>query len=546
MQTSLQELFTIIEKKAVVHRKNGLHIAASIDGTSMPWILDFRSILLDASTLTHIAELFWDAYGDVFPFQVGGVETASLPILAAIALKGQERGTPIDAFYIRKSRKPEGLQKIIEGTFSNAPVILVDDLMNSGGTFLRQIKVVESEGRRVQGLFTLVRFKDQDRYTFLQEKNIQFVSLFTIGDFGLIDGHVHEHIDHTIFSPIWKVQHGKPNYFYRIPKSAPLADSEHVYFGTDDGAMRAVRQSDGSEIWNYKILGLGASGKTIFSSPALFENTLYFGAYDGNFYALDKTTGRKKWIYMDADWIGSSPCVAEDLELVFVGLEYGLWKKQGGIVALDARTGKKVWEQISMPEYTHGSPAYSKKYNAVAVGSNDGRVYLFRASDGTLLWTAQTQGEVRASLAFDEKRGYLVFGSFDGGIHVLHVKDGSVAFVLPTGVGIYSTPLVYGNHVYVAGLDKKMYCINLNTFNVEWTYTTRGRLFASPNMANGHLYIGSNDGRLYELDPLRGKPTGFFQTTERITNKVAYNKETGRFFLLTYANELYCLERKTA
>jgi len=82
--------------------------------------------------------------------------------------------------------------------------------------------------------------------------------------------------------------------------------------------------------------------KLIFSSPCLVENKyICFGAYDGNLYLLDKETSKRKWVFMEADWIGSSPCHAKDLDLIFVGMEYGLWKKQGGVTAIYADTGEK-------------------------------------------------------------------------------------------------------------------------------------------------------------------------------------------------------------
>jgi hypothetical protein len=49
---------------------------------------------------------------------------------------------------------------------------------------------------------------------------------------------------------------------------------------------------------------------------------------------------------------------------------------------------------------------------------------------------------------------------------------------------------------------------------------------------------------MYELEAKSGKVISKFQTTERITNKVVYNPVTKRYFLSTYANEIYCLEKK--
>ena len=174
---------------------------------------------------------------------------------------------------------------------------------------------------------------------------------------------------------------------------------------------------------------------------------------------------------MEADWVGSSPAIAPDLNLLFIGLEFGLFKKRGGVAAINMETGEKVWE-YSMPEFTHGSPAYSKKYGVVVIGSNDGVAYAFRAKDGKLIWNIKTGGPIKASPAFDDKRGSVAFGSFDGNAYIARVSDGKIINTIPTGTDIYSTPLVHGDRMYVASLDKKIYCVNLDTFNTEWSFLT--------------------------------------------------------------------------
>ena len=92
-------------------------------------------------------------------------------------------------------------------------------------------------------------------------------------------------------------------------------------------------------------------------------------------------------------------------------------------------------------------------------------------------------------------------------------------------------------------MDKRLYCIDALTGVLLWKFETEGRIFSSPTIIDGKIYCGSNDGKLYEIDAQTGIMSGFRQVTERITNKIAHNEKTKRFFLLTFANELYCLEK---
>lgn len=522
---------------------------ANPDGTESAWLFDFRRVLLQGDTLDLVGELFWEKCGKSYPFQIGGMEVAGIPLITGFALKLRGKGKPANAFFIRKSRKKTGLLRMIEGVVTEEKIVLVDDLLNSGKSFIRQVEVLESLGKKVDTVFAVLRFRDLPYYAYFHERGIKVVSLFELNDFK--DSlELKNQVDKEKtpvpmpFHPEWYAKSEKPNYFYVVPKSAPALDEARVYFGSDSGDFWALSQMDGAVAWKYKV-GFGAGGKYILSSPLVYEDSVYFGAYDGNFYCLDRKTGKKRWIFMEADWVGSSPCVASDLGLIFIGLEFGLWKKRGGIAAIEAETGKKKWE-YAMPGLTHSSPAYSREHGIVVCGCNDFSVYALDAKSGKLLWSFETGGEIKESFAFDEKRGFVCFGSFDSHLYILKTRTGELVHKIKTNEAIYSTPLVHGDFAYVASLDKNMYCINVDTGAIVWTFATKGRIFASPEIIDDKLYIGSNDGRLYELDVATGKNTAFFQATERIVNKIAYNKETKRIFLPTFANEIYCLSKKAA
>jgi outer membrane protein assembly factor BamB/orotate phosphoribosyltransferase len=519
-------------------------------GKPMRWIFDFRPLLL-TNAIDTVCELFWRQLEDAGPFQVGGLETAAITLVTGMVLKGKEKNVTVKGFYVRKSRRKDGLQRSIEGDVSEEKIILVDDALNSGKSIMRQIKVLDEIGKKVSMICSIIRFRDESFYEEFHKRGIKIFSLFTLDDFPQSGGMEafaktvvtqHVSVPKTYFDIEWKFASDNPSYFRILPKSALAIDDKRVYFGADNGYLWALNQSDGSLAWSFKTL-YGADGKRIFSSPAISNGIVYFGAYDGNFYALDAETGKKKWIYMEADWIGSSPCVAEDLGVVFVGLEFGLWKKQGGLVALDLKTGDKKWRQ-DVETMVHSSPAYSKKLGIVVVGSTEGKVYAFEAKSGKPLWTFTSEKAVRAGLAFDDKRGLVVFGSEDKCIYIVSARSGEVMHRIETLEPVYSTPLIHDGVLYFGILDKRMLCVDLDSGKINWEFWAMSRIFSTSVIVDGKLYFGSNDGRLYELDPTTGKEMGYFQATERIVNKIAYNPSTKRFFVPTYANEIYCLTKK--
>lgn len=506
------------------------------------WIFDFRSVVLTPEWLNAYAEEFWERYADRLPFQVGGMETAAIPLVTAIVMKGIERGTPVNGFYIRKSRDRDGLMKKIEGTLTDDSVILVDDLINSGGSFFKQLKVLEESGRKVTDIFAVLGFRAMGAYRELTERNVNINYLFTLEDFALPlqESHAPE-LQKSILEEAWKFSAGHPSFEWVVQKSAPAIDATNVYFGTDAGTFFALRQSDGTVAWQFDIEA-HPPGKGIFSSPALHRDTVYFGAYDGAVYALDASSGKKKWAYTDADWIGSSPALAPDLDLLFIGLEFGLFRKRGGIAALDMKTGKRVWQDRTSA-LTHGSPLYIREENLVVIGSNDGIAYAYDAKTGEKRWQYATGGDIKTRPAYDANRRLVLVPSMDSKLYALDGKNGAVRWACQTGAGIYSNPLVRDHDVLVASLDKSLYAITLDDGKRRAQFQTQGRIFASPSVADGALWIGSNDGRLYELDPVSLKSHGHHQFTERIVNAVAYNPATKRLFVATVANELVALSR---
>jgi outer membrane protein assembly factor BamB len=76
-------------------------------------------------------------------------------------------------------------------------------------------------------------------------------------------------------------------------------------------------------------------------------------------------------------------------------------------------------------------------------------------------------------------------------------------------------------------------------------FETNGRIFGSPVIIGDSVFIGSNDGRLYEIDMESGRSHGYFQASERLMSKVTHNDSTRRIFARTVANELYCLRKLT-
>lgn len=561
----LQQLERLIEAKVFVQNKNE-PIANHVDPEG--WIFDFRRILMRGSSANLVADIFFEHFKDRYPFQLGALEIAGVPLVTSLMNKFYTKGhEDINAFFIRKSRKKTGLLRMIEGEVMDQPrtIILVDDIINSGNSFWRQIEILEELGYKVDTVWSILRFRDNDHYTRFYNRGISVESLFELDVFtNALGERIHnlppksETVTPMPFKAEWVFRSKNPSLEWVVAKSQPTLDTQKIYFGADNRTFWAVNQSDGAVAWQYEV-GRRSKKKAIFSNPALYHHSVIFGAYDGNVYSLDARTGAPQWIFMEADWVGSSPAIAPELELVFIGLEYGLIGKRGAVVALDVHTGKPVWIDRSHQGLTHGTPYYLTSQQAVAIGSNDGKVRLHDARSGEKLWTFTTfggaqgnnvevtgfgAGDIKESFAYSSEHDYLMFGSVDSFFYILKRDTGHLVAHFKCDFGIYSTPHLHQNKVYFTSTDKHIRCVNLDTLELVFARNVDNtRIFSSPTVINNRLYVGTNAGRLHELDPETGEQLGYFQTLERITNSVVHNATSDKYFLPTFANEIIALKR---
>jgi len=525
-----------IQQRAFFSSRSGDEIAQRGSGSRNGWLFDFRALILEPRWLNSYAEFFWERYPDKLPFQVAGIESTGIALVAAIIMKSVERGISVNGIFLRKERKNDGRMRIIEGTPTNEPVIIVDDIINSGRSLEKQYGALADAGLTVAGAFAVLSFRDPSHYRI---GTADITTLFTTDDFRLtLSAHTPPNGAETALSILWRVSSGKPNFNWEGPKSAPLYTDGTIYFGTDDGTFYALSSNDGSERWHFQV-GRTPKGKGILSTAKRHDGKLYFGAYDGTVYALDAKNGTCLWRFHGAEWVGSSPALVPKHNLLFIGLEHGLFRRHGGIVALDMRTGTRVWEQ-RMPEFTHSSPCAIPKERSVIIGGNEQTLYSFGLKDGQELWRFQMSGNVKAAAAYDPKRRRIFAGDLAGSLYSLDARTGTCTFSRTLGP-VYSTPLISGDTVYISSLDKCLYAFDTENGDERWRFETRGRMYAPPVIIGDSLWVGATDGRLYELDPQTGAERSSFQASERIVNAPATDGQ--HIFLLTAAHELYCLER---
>ncbi len=334
---------------------------------------------------------------------------------------------------------------------------------------------------------------------------------------------------------LWTFETGGP------VSSSPLAFEGKVYVGTHDGLVCIDAQS-GKKVWLYSVAG-GCK-----SSPGILNGVVYVGSEDKKLHAVNAETGEKVWT-----------CSANNKVASSVALGYGLaWI--GNAQGVDLATGKIVWDTqfqkkgavlFVRNDGTFASPSLAEKHlifpgfagAAIEIsrckgngstweGENtcaldDGVIYSINSAAGGNLKPATFQSKKYVGGSGTTLDGHILTKDVSVRTialsspavwkgHVIACNDGGELVILSTkGRGkrlfdvqldgaIRSSPSVSEDGVIIVGSNGSgkggfINAIDVQTGEVLWRVPAGDKVESSACLANGVIYIGSHDGKVYAL-----------------------------------------------
>lgn len=111
---------------------------------------------------------------------VGGLTLGADPVAYAIAVASCDAPPPVHAFTVRKAVKAHGAGRRIEGCFEpGAAVVVVEDVITTGGSALEAARVVGEEGGTVLGVLAVVD-RDEGGVAALQAAGLATEALVSV------------------------------------------------------------------------------------------------------------------------------------------------------------------------------------------------------------------------------------------------------------------------------------------------------------------------------------------------------------------------------
>jgi len=267
-----------------------------------------------------------------------------------------------------------------------------------------------------------------------------------------------------------------------------------------------LNASTGALVWKNALPAMGES------SPLLYNGNLYVTSGDPvqgteatTLYCLNPATGATNWTVPSVGSV-SSPLIYNNMLITYSG---------SALKALNpASSGSQLWSTTLTAgggNYDFGSPAAADGNIYMCTGKT-GHVFCIQASNGAKLWEkAPGYSALYSTPAISNGSVYIVasadwFGQPTGGALIkMDGADGSTkwTYSVPANQGTpWDSAAVSGEFVYF-GAGATIYCIKTDG-TLRWSYKgawNTGQnaygIGSSPAIANGNLYIGGADSKLY-------------------------------------------------
>jgi orotate phosphoribosyltransferase len=150
-----QELIRIIcEKSFKYSREPSFKL---VSGKMSHFYVNCKPTTLSPRGMFLVGHLVFDAIKDLKAHGIGGLTFGADPMAIATAFVSELKAKPMNAFSIRKTQKDHGIVRWIEGDMNPGQrVVIIDDVVTTGGSTIQAIERARSEGLEVVRAVILV------------------------------------------------------------------------------------------------------------------------------------------------------------------------------------------------------------------------------------------------------------------------------------------------------------------------------------------------------------------------------------------------------
>jgi orotate phosphoribosyltransferase len=173
-----EELLAGIKAKGIVH--GDFELSSGGHATSY---VDLRLVTLDGRLAPLVGRVLLSATAELSYDAVGGLTLGADPVATAMMHAAANRGTPVDAFVVRKAEKAHGLQRRIEGPdVAGRRVLALEDTSTTGKSVLAAVDVLEEAGAEVVGVAVIV---DRGARQLIVDRGLPYIAVYELPELGV-------------------------------------------------------------------------------------------------------------------------------------------------------------------------------------------------------------------------------------------------------------------------------------------------------------------------------------------------------------------------
>lgn len=279
-------------------------------------------------------------------------------------------------------------------------------------------------------------------------------------------------------------------------------------------------------------------------------------SYGSQIYAINTETGNRQWVYpssTERNVMFYAPAEIKDGQVLVGDYSHTLY-------SVNSTNGILNWKFEGAKSHYVGSVL---ELNGMTYAPNADHFLYVVDSNGMLNWKFKTEGPNWSKPVADDQ--YVYVASMDHYLYALQLSyDAAVLTADESGnrvlvsepvwsvdleTAIVSDPLLANGFLYVGTIDGKLFKVNATSGAIEWTFegdTKIKSIWTTPLIADDILYFGTEDGYIYALNVESGDPVWTSPTSTNsqiVASGVALNGNVG---FGTIAGNLIILDKNQA
>jgi outer membrane protein assembly factor BamB len=288
--------------------------------------------------------------------------------------------------------------------------------------------------------------------------------------------------------------------------ASPIIVGDTVYFVSKD-RVYAVRVDTGELRW--KSPSGDQPGTTQYrSTPVVANGTVYVGNSDGGMYALDARTGAQKWKFVTGSMVRSHPLIIGDV------LYFG--SDDDYFYAINANSAQLLWKVRATDDVATAATLAADSDELIYFASTDGHLYAVNRVTGRRKWSSRTVGAsgTNSPVAFQNR----IFLAAGNQIFSFRNRTGVVESLIPSTTApesdITCTPVFTVDPsgdpsrpvVFFGDRSGNFYCYQQArlTWKPLWKQKLDGGVTAMPVQSGGLVFAGAARSFVYAMNAVDG------------------------------------------